>query len=103
MGIPSRSLKNIRTLSARVNPSSVSYRSYMQITCLEMEKVRRATERNKALARIAELDARLAQIEQEKCALLEAVERRRAADPSRPPAIETRREAMRRTGFRIRY
>ena len=103
MGIPCRGLKNIRTLSSRINANAVSYRGYMQVTCLEMEKVRRLTERNKTLARIAELDTRLAQIEQEKRAILEAVEAHPHADPARSPFAETRRPAARRAGFRIRY
>jgi len=38
MAVPTKGLTNIRTLSGRVDQVSLPYRSYMQITCLEMEK-----------------------------------------------------------------
>ena len=41
MAIPTKGINNIRTLSGRVDQLSLPYRSYMQITCLEMEKARR--------------------------------------------------------------
>ena len=49
----------IRTLSGRVDQLSLPYRSYMQITCLEMEKARRDMEHKSASQRIALIDARL--------------------------------------------
>jgi hypothetical protein len=41
----------------------------MQISCLEMERSRRLEERRNAAARIAEIDARLSDIESEKSRL----------------------------------
>lgn len=103
MAIASRGLTNIRTLSARVDPGALSYRAYMRITCLEMEKVRRSTERKSAAKRIAEIDARLREIEKEKQQLLEAVHAGPKAS-TRLPGIEVKAAPYRRgAGFRIRY
>lgn len=73
MAIPTKGVNNIRTLSGRVDQVSLPYRSYMQITCLEMEKARRNMERKSASERIALIDARLEQIEKTKQELLQAV------------------------------
>ena len=103
MAASSRGLKNIRTLSGRVDPSALSYRGYMRITCLEMEKVRRGAERKSAERRIAEIDARVREIEKEKRELLDAIRAGPAAS-SRLPGIEVKPSSFRRAaGFRIRY
>jgi hypothetical protein len=73
MAVVKRGLKNIRTLSARVNQFSLPYRSYTQISCLEMEKARRGVERKSISERMAMIDARLQDIEKAKQELLEAV------------------------------
>jgi hypothetical protein len=98
-----RGLKNIRTLSGRVDPSALSYRAYMRVTCLEMEMVRRNAERKSAAQRIHEIDARVQEIEKEKRELLEAVHAGPKAS-SRLPGIELKPAPYRRAaGFRIRY
>lgn len=103
MAVSSRGLKSIRTLSSRVDPSALSYRAYMRITCLEMEKVRRSAERKSAAQRIAEIDGRLREIDKEKHELLEAVHAGPKAS-SRLPGIEVKPAPYRRAaGFRIRY
>jgi hypothetical protein len=103
MAVPSRGLKSIRTLSSRVDPSALSYRAYMRITCLEMEKVRRGAERRSGAQRIHEIDVRLQEIEKEKQALMEAVHAGPKAS-SRLPGIELKPAPYKRaTGFRIRY
>jgi hypothetical protein len=103
MAVSSRGLKNIRTLSGRVDPRALSYRAYMRITCLEMEKVRRGAERRSAAQRIGEIDARLREIEKEKQDLLGAVHAGPKAS-SRLPGIEVKPTPYRRAaGFRIRY
>ena len=58
MAITSRGLKNIRTLSRRVDQRAQSHRTYMQITCLEMEKSRRGAERRTTSVRLAEIVGR---------------------------------------------
>jgi hypothetical protein len=49
----------------------------MQIACLEIEKARRATERTTARRRVAELEARLREIEAEEAALLQRLAERK--------------------------
>ena len=104
MAIPTKGLNNIRTLSGRVDQLSLPYRSYMQITCLEMEKARRGMERKSASQRIALIDARLDQIEKAKQELLQAVATPGQGVPGRLPGLELK-PAPRRSagGFKIRY
>jgi hypothetical protein len=104
MAIPTKGLTSIRTLSGRVDQLSLPYRSYMQITCLEMEKARRGMERKSANQRVALIDARLEQIEKAKQELLQAVATSGQGAPARLPGLEFK-PAPRRSagGFKIRY
>ena len=104
MAIPTKGVNNIRTLSGRVDQLSLPYRTYMQITCLEMEKARRGMERKSASQRIALIDARLAQIEKDKQELLQAVTTSGQRVPGRLPGLELRPTPRRSAGgFKIRY
>lgn len=104
MAIPSKGLNQIRTLSGRVDQLSLPYRSYMQITCLEMERARRGMERKSASQRIALIDARLEQIEKAKQELLQAVAGEGRGAPARMPGLELKPAPRRSTGgFKIRY
>jgi hypothetical protein len=104
MAIPTKGLTNIRTLSGRVDQVSLPYRSYMQITCLEMERARRGMERKSASQRIALLDARLVQIEKAKQELLQAVAATGQSVQGRLPGLELKAAARRSAGgFKIRY
>jgi len=104
MAIPSKGLNNIRTLSGRVDQLSLPYRSYMQITCLEMERARRGMERKSASRRIALIDSRLEEIEKAKQELLQAVATSGQGAPARLPGLELRPAPRRSTGgFKIRY
>jgi len=96
MAIPTKGVNDIRTLSGRVDQVSLPYRSYMQITCLEMEKARRSMERKSASQRIALIDARLVQIDKAKQELIQAVS---------TPGQRDLKPAPRRSagGFKIRY
>ena len=100
MAIPTKGLTNIRALSGRVDQVSLPYRSYMQITCLEMEKARRNMERKSASERIALIDARLEQIEKTKQELLQAVTTSGQGGAGRDLKPAARRSAG---GFKIRY
>ena len=105
MAVPTKGLTNIRTLSGRVDQVSLPYRSYMQLTCLEMEKARRDMERKSASRRIALIDSRLDEIEKAKQDLLRAVAASgQGMMPGRLPGLELR-PAPRRSagGFKIRY
>lgn len=104
MAIPSKGLNQIRTLSGRVDQLSLPYRSYMQVTCLEMERARRDMERKSADRRIALIDARLEEIERAKQVLLQAVSAGEQGIPARSRGLEVRPASRRSTGgFKIRY
>jgi hypothetical protein len=104
MAIPLKGLNNIRTLSGRVDQVSLPYRSYMQITCLEMEKARRDMERKSASRRIAVIDARLDEIEKAKQELLQAVATPGQRMPGSLPGLDLKPAPRRSTGgFKIRY
>jgi cytochrome c-type biogenesis protein CcmH/NrfG len=78
----------------------------MKVACLEMEKVRRGKERDSASHRIANIDARLAEVEDEKASLLQAqaeLEKGRptdARDSGAKPEPPPPRSA---SGHRFRY
>ena len=103
MAIPNKGLTSIRTLSGRVDQLSLPYRSYMQITCLEMEKARRGMERKSAVERVALIDARMEQIEKSKRELLQAVAASDHGALVSLPGLELR-PAPRRSarGFKVR-
>jgi len=104
MAIPTKGLNNIRTLSGRVDQISLPYRSYMQITCLEMERARRGMEHKSASQRIALIDARLEQIDKAKQELLQALATSGQGAPARLPGLELKSPPRRSTGaFKIRY
>ena len=104
MAIPTKGLTSIRTLSGRVDQVSLPYRSYMQITCLEMEKARRDMERKSASRRIALIDARLDEIDKAKRDLFQAVATRGQGALADLPGLDLK-PAPRRSagGFKIRY
>jgi hypothetical protein len=64
-----RGLQDIRTLSGRVDEASLPHRAYMKLACLEMEKERRKAERNSAVQRVRNIDARIRDIETEQAAV----------------------------------
>jgi len=90
-----RGLQDIPTLSGRVDQTSLPYKAYMKIACLEMEKARRGKERESASFRVKNIDARVEEIEDEKAAILQAqaeLDKGRPTDardsgakPERPP------------------
>ncbi len=63
-------MKVLKTTVPRKKNVTVPHRSYMKVSCLEMERVRLTIEQNKALARIKAIAARLKQIDTEKERLL---------------------------------
>ena len=100
MAMPTRGLRNLRTLSGRADAGCSPYRVYMQVTCLEMEKARRGSERRAAALRIAEIDTRLHEIEVEKTRLLQKMAECGVA-PRQPPRSAPAAGA--RARFRLRY
>ena len=97
--------KSVPSLAGRIG--SIFYQAYMQVTCLEMEKARRGSERKSALQRIANLDARLKEIEAEKASLLGGLEERNAGNGGKStgvPNLALKPSLRRGTGgFKLRY
>lgn len=101
-----RGLQDVPTLSGRVDQTSLPYKAYMKVACLEMEKVRRGKERESASFRVKNIDARFKEIEDEKAALLQTLAKRdkerptdaRDSDPKPEPPPP--RSA---SGLRLRY
>lgn len=100
MPIPLRGLRTIRTLAGKVDLVAVPHRAHLQIACLELEKARRTTERTSALRRVAELDARLQEIDAEQAHLLQALADRKGKAVEVAGSRPTRRRAQ---PFKIRY
>ena len=67
---PPRSVLDIKTHSGRVRGDHETHRDYFQVGALELERSRRAQERDAANNRITILNARIAEIDREKDALL---------------------------------
>jgi hypothetical protein len=85
-----RGLSELRTLSGLGSRDVAPHTAYMKITSLELEKLRLSRVRQNAARRIAEIDARCAEIQQEKSALLAA--------SVAAPAFEPRHSLARRVG-----
>jgi len=79
---PRRSLLDVRTLSGRVSDAEKSQRRYLRLAVLELEKVRRVKEKDRASGRIGELDQRLTDIESEQVLLLAELSPGRALQPA---------------------
>jgi len=103
MMIQRKGLRDIRTLAGKTDQLALPYKVYMQITCLEMEKVRRNQEKKSACQRIAALNARLLDVEAEKAELLKSVGERNAAGEGRESAETKPASQGSKKGFSIRY
>ena len=101
MGIPRKTMRDIRTLSGKVDRIANPYMAYMQITCLEMEKARKGREKASALQRVEALDGRLRDIEAEKTSLLRALAERGAVGAPSAGSNPTAPRSAR--GFKLRY
>lgn len=67
-----RGVQDIRTHTGRVSALAEPYRAFMRISCLEMEKTRKAKERDSALRRVELIEQRFREIEAEEAELLAA-------------------------------
>ncbi len=109
MAVPKRNargLQDIRTLSGNVDQKSVPHRAFMRITVLEMEKSRREKERESAMHRVKNIEARFREIDAEKDEILRALGEREASDCANPGSADSKSEAESgpaKTGFRVRY
>jgi len=73
MTIPRRGVKDIRTLTGKVSKVTIPHEAYLRISHIEMEKARKTLEREKARQLMADIAARLADIEAEKAGLLQSL------------------------------
>ncbi len=73
MAKPRRGIQNIRSLTGRVQTVTLPHEVYLRISHLEMEKARKTRESEKAQQLVADIDARLKEIEAEKDSLLRGV------------------------------
>jgi len=90
MAIPRRGLQDIRTLTGKVRKATLPHEAFLRISHIEMEKARKTLESEKARQLMADIAARLQEIEAEKNALLQGVGERevepRQARPGLPPS-----------------
>lgn len=73
MGIPRRGIQDIRTLTGKVRKITIPHEAYLRISHIEMEKARKTLESEKARQLMADIAARLAEIEAEKASLLQSL------------------------------
>lgn len=78
MAIPRRGLQDIRTLTGKVRKATLPHESFLRISHIEMEKARKTRESEKAKQLVADIAARIKEIEAEKEALLQAMGERSA-------------------------
>ena len=98
-----RGLQDLRTLSGRVDQAT-PYLGYMKISCLEMEKFRRGKEKESAMQRVKNIDARFREIEAEKAALLQTLKERNCGNSENAPGVDPKPALLRSTGgFKFRY
>ena len=103
MPVPLRGLRTIRTWAGRVDRVCLPHRAHMQIACLEIEKTRRASERTTASRRVAELDARLREIEAEQAVLLQRLAERKGKGVNSSGADLKPAPARTANALKIRY
>lgn len=98
---PRRTVSDIKTHSGRANGNRQEvYRDYFQVGALELERWRRAKEREAAAARIAGIDNRIAEINAEKETLLAGAAAACAIDSDSNTASTEKKKPA---GLRIRY
>ena len=96
-----RGLQDIRTIAGKPDINNEPYRAYMRIAGIEMEKARRSKERESALNRVRNIEARFKEIEVEKGTLLKALGGRRSG-----PTLGVSGEGTTvpcKAGFKFRY
>src|SRR3972149_3956038 len=67
-----RGIQDIKTISGR-SEKGMTYKAYMRLSVLEMEKFRRGKEKSSALARVANIDSRFGDIEKERAEIIQAL------------------------------
>ncbi len=98
MAIPRRGIQDIRTLTGKVRKAMIPHEAYLRISHIEMEKARKTQESEKARQLMADIAARLLEIEAEKENLLRTMGER--GGKASPPWIGPPRSTG---GFKIKY
>lgn len=94
-----RGVQNIRTMAGRSDQSRHPYQAYFRIGALEMEKARKAKERESAMTRVNNIDVRCHEIDAEKKALLKVISTDQQEDCQR----KTSDKKPAPGNFKIRY
>ena len=81
MTIPRRGIQDIRTLTGKVRKATIPHEAYLRISHIEMEKARKTQESEKARQLMADIAARLLEIEAEKENLLQTMGERGGNSP----------------------
>ncbi|MFH2119318.1 MAG: hypothetical protein ABIJ25_02850 [Pseudomonadota bacterium] len=100
MPIPRRGIKNIRTLSGRGGRVFLPHKAYMRLSHIELERIRRDTEKKRAGQLIVDIDACVQEIDDEKALLLQALGKNEKRSLNPRPQPGPRRSCG---GFKIRY
>src|SRR5271157_539996 len=109
MTIPSgtiKGLQDIRSHSGRAREGAIPHKAYMRLSCLEMEKFRRARERESAMVRVRNIDARFREIDSEEAMILRAINKQDKtgpSDPSRGDNVDNHLVTGNNLGFRFKY
>lgn len=105
MAIPRRGVSNIRTRSGTVDQADIAFKTYLKMSCLEMERARRSKERESAMQRVKLIDARFQEIDAEKDDLLKS-QGERNGERSNGKPIDARPNpapSKKAAGFKLRY
>lgn len=99
-----RRVQDIRTHAGMASEKRLPHQAYLRVACLEMEKFRRAQERQSAMHRVETIDARFEEIGVEQAVLLQRVGQ---GESRRKPSV-TKTEPVQESptvtnGFRIKY
>ena len=95
---PPRSVSDIKTHSGRTKNNHETYRNYFQVGDLELERWRREREREAAALRIAEIDNRISDIDNEKKKLLEEADVAQGKSAATEEIVEKKS-----SGLKIKY
>jgi hypothetical protein len=98
MTIPRRGIQDIRTLTGKVRKATIPHEAYLRISHIEMEKARKTLESEKARQLMADIAARLAEIEAEKASLLQSL-----AEGGGKPVLGRPGPPRHAGGFKIKY
>jgi len=102
---PKRSLQTIRTMSNRFTGDDASHKKLFALTLMEHEKARLTQEKKTACRRVARIDRRIAEIQEEQARLLRTME---DFPPTRPhadaePGRDDESPSPEEGGFRLKY